>query len=148
MNHLSKLVIPAALCSAVLVGCQQPADKPQSSSVAPITAAAPVENSNPVATVINSTYTCDNGKIIAAVYDNRQADQSKVTLTIDGKTYQLTQAVAASGARYTTEQGINPEQGLSWHTKGADAVASTITLDHTAKPEDEKTLFSCSVQAA
>ncbi len=156
MNSVLKAVVPVAVLSVALFGCQKQGDK---SAPATQTAeqAASIQNKpvdqltrdasqNP--NMIRANYACDNGKTIVAIYDNNNPKQSRVTLTIDGKEYYLTQAISGSGARYTTEQGLNPEQGLDWHTKGPEAVASTITLDHTAKPEDEKNLFSCKENTA
>lgn len=156
MNSVLKAAIPVALLSFALLGCQKSDDTSAPAKQTAEQAAAiqnkPVEeltrdtSQNP--NMIRANYDCDNAKTVVAVYDNNNPKQSKVTLTIDGKEYYLTQAISGSGARYTTEQGINPDQGLDWHTKGPEAVASTITLDHTAKPEDEKTLFSCKEKAA
>lgn len=152
MSLLTKVFLPAVVCSMALVGCQKTVEKvetpaPATPVAAPsdtASASAPaVVDSSASASIVNTTYSCDQGKTVTAEYDNTQAAQSKVALTIDGKTYQLNQAVAASGARYTTEQGLTANQGLSWHTKGPVAIASTITLDHTAKPEDEKVLLNC-----
>ena len=156
MNPILKVMLPVGVLSIALLGCQKPADKSAPASQTAEQAAAiqnkPMDqvstpdSQNP--NMIRASYTCDNGKTVQAVYDNNNPEQSTVTLSMDGKDYHLTQAVSGSGARYTTEQGINPEQGLDWHTKGPEAVASTITLDHTAKPEDEKTLFSCKEQGS
>ena len=151
MNMILKAVVPVSLLAVALSACQKPADKSAPAAQTTEQAAAiqgqPTEQvsaetaQNP--NMIRASYDCDNGKTVLAVYDNNNPQQSKVTLTVEGKEYHLTQAVSGSGARYTTEQGLSPEQGLDWHTKGPEAIASTITLDHTAKPEDEKTLFSC-----
>lgn len=142
MNILFKVLIPS---SAVLflMGCQKsseaPAQTPATQTEKTVSVAKPVE----AKAVVQTSYQCDHNKMIYATYDNSDANQSKVTLIIDGKTYQLTQAVAASGARYTTEHGPLDGFGLDWHTKGADAIASTITFDHAVKPNSEKILFTC-----
>jgi membrane-bound inhibitor of C-type lysozyme len=88
------------------------------------------------------TYQCDKGQTIIALYK----DDNSAVLTIDGKDYDLYSVVSGSGARYATEQGLNFEQGMSWHTKGDDAILKTVTLDDSAKPEDEVILFSCSIK--
>lgn len=156
MNSVLKAGIPVILLSVALLGCQKQDDKSAPATQTAEQAAAmqnkPVDqvtrdaSQNP--NMIRANYACDNGKTIVAIYDNNNPKQSRLTLSIDGKEYYLTQAISGSGARYTTEQGLNPEQGLEWHSKGAEAVASTITLDHTAKPEDEKILFSCKEQSS
>lgn len=153
MTILAKVLIPSVLCSMALLGCQKSVEQTDASAVTTTPAQETSATTTPATTndatsSMSTTYTCDQGKTVIASYDNTQPDQPKATLSIDGKTYQLHQAVSASGARYTTEQGLNPDQGLSWHTKGKDAIASTITLDHTAKPEDEKVLLSCTEKSA
>lgn len=151
MNSILKAFVPVSVLSIALLGCQKPSDisAPARQTAEQVAALQnkPVEQVNRDTSqnpnMIRANYDCDDGKSVTAIYDNNNPKQSKVTLSIDGKEYYLSQAISGSGARYTTEQGLNPEQGLDWHTKGPEAIASTMTLDHTAKPEDEKTLFSC-----
>ena len=76
-------------------------------------------------------YSCDSGATVAAVYDS-DAAVPRAKLTIRDRSFDLHSVVAASGARYATEQGFEPDKGLQWWTKGDDATLSEMTLDHTA----------------
>lgn len=101
--------------------------------------------STPAAAIPSKTvnYACTPSKNIVTTYDNSDPANPKAVLAIDGVIYELYSVVSASGARYATEQGILPEHGMQWHSKAEKAVLMTMTLDHTAKPEDEKILFDC-----
>ena len=144
----------ATLVVAVsLTACDQPDAKPQSAAaVSPAVPATEVLVSEPpvsVTAVQSSTvhYGCTPDQQILATYDNRDATKPKAILNINGVDYELYSVVSASGARYATEQGIQPEQGMQWHTKADKAVLTSMTLDHTVQPEDEKTLFDCTEHA-
>ena len=93
--------------------------------------------------IINTTYHCDEGKVIYATYDNNNINSPKASLMIDGRQFEMYSVIAASGALYATEQGINPEQGMRWHTKGLEATLETMTLDDSADPSMEKLLLRC-----
>lgn len=88
-------------------------------------------------------YQCEPSQSIQATYDNTDPQKPSVSLTINGKTYPMYSIVTASGAGYATEQGMHEGQGMKWLTKGDSALLVSMTMDHTAKPEDEKTLFAC-----
>lgn len=94
-----------------------------------------------------TTYDCDNGESILAQYDN-EGENTGVTLTLGDKSYTLYSVVTASGARYASEEGLTPEEGIQWLTKGDEGVLTTLILDHTAPPEDNNVLFRCIKQGA
>lgn len=85
---LSCLGLTAAACS------QEPATAPS----APIEAAA-----GPPAAAVG--YACESGKVVTATYP----DTETARVSYDGRDYDLTSAVSASGARYVG-------QGLEWWT--------------------------------
>lgn len=155
---MQQIYLMCATCvlAVSLVACDQP-DKSQSVAVSPAVPAPDVvvpevvvpEPPMSVTAGQSSTvhYGCKPDQQILATYDNRDATKPKATLNINGVDYELYSVVSASGARYATEQGIQPQQGMQWHTKADKAVLTSMTLDHTAQPEDEKTLFDCTEHA-
>lgn len=146
-----RLMSTTLLLGWLLSACSQP--NTNNTQVDAVDAQSSVTNTTPVSTDMATQtqastvlYACTPSKQIAAVYDNSDATQPKAVLTIDGVAYEMYSVIAASGARYATEQGMQPEQGMQWHSKADKAVLMTMTLDHTAKPEDEKILFDCTEQ--
>lgn len=97
--------------------------------------------------VMSHEYQCTPTQLIGVTYDNTDPQKPSVSLTINGKTYPMYSIVTASGAGYATEQGIQDGQGMKWLSKGDTALLVSMTMDHTAKPEDEKTLFECQMVA-
>ncbi len=100
----------------------------------------------PSFTQVARTYQCDQQKTIQAIYTTYPSSQAKpphLTLNIDGQSYEMYSVPAQVGSLYATEQGINPEQGMRWHVQGLEARLVSMTLDHTAKPENEKLLLRC-----
>lgn len=85
-----------------------------------------------------SEYSCDNGMTVFAQY---QPD--KVNLSINGIQKELYQTVSASGAKYATENGLKPDMGLIWWTKGDEATVFDMILDHTVSPDDYKKIAVC-----
>lgn len=85
-----------------------------------------------------SGYTCDNGIKVSAQYY-----PDKVDLTVNGTQKELYQTVSASGAKYATENGIEPETGLIWWTKGDEATMFEMILDHTVNPNDYRQITVC-----
>ncbi|MEC7119344.1 MAG: MliC family protein [Pseudomonadota bacterium] len=152
-NNLIKnsLLSSAVVLAMTLVACSKNEPTNTSDSVAndaPVMQQDTQPSTDPAATdaVTTQVYTCTPDKTITATYDNSNAEQPKAMLDIDGVSYDLYSVAAASGARYATEQGINPEQGMQWHTKGDSAMLMTMTLDHTANPDDEQVLFDCTTE--
>ena len=158
---MQQIYLMCATCvlAVSLAACDQPDGKPESAAaVSPAVPATDVvvpevvvpEPPISVTAGQSSTvhYGCTPDQQILATYDNRDAAKPKATLNINGVDYELYSVVSASGARYATEQGIQPEQGMQWHTKADKAVLTSMTLDHTAQPEDEKMLFDCTEHTA
>lgn len=88
-------------------------------------------------------YQCDNQQTIQASYSDSKTQPSTVTLHINGQRYQLYSVPSQAGSLYATERGINPEQGMRWHVQGLEARLVSMTLDHTATPDQEQLLMRC-----
>lgn len=104
------------------------------------------KDAKPFFTQVTRTYQCDQQKNIQAVYTTYPPDQAKLphaTLYLDGQQYEMYGVPANIGSLYATEQGINPEQGMRWHVQGLEARLVSMTLDDSARPEDEKLLLRC-----
>lgn len=84
------------------------------------------------AAIVEVAYTCADGRRIEARYDNTRPGQSGARLQVDGRSFELYNVVAASGARYATESGLRPDHGLQWWTKGDEATLSEMLMDHAA----------------
>ncbi len=96
-------------------------------------------------TVIAASYDCKPAMKVDVVYDNSDPETSRAKVTIDGKTYDMTIARSASGARYATDAGRSPGKTLVWWNKGndgtllegkagaADATEETIVASCTGK---------------
>jgi membrane-bound inhibitor of C-type lysozyme len=87
------------------------------------------------------TYSCVSGRTIIATYGDESA-----RLAFDGHTFELHQARSASGARYATEQGLQPDHGLQWWIKGDDATLNEMIMDHAAPLP--RTIDTCHVTPA
>jgi membrane-bound inhibitor of C-type lysozyme len=72
-------------------------------------------------------------------YDNT-ADQPKATVTLDGKTFDMTLSPSASGARYMTTSGRSPDKTLVWWNKGADGFLMEGTGPNS---ENEQSVATC-----
>lgn len=129
----------------MLSACSQPDQHSPATSVAEVAVSRPVADAIPVAVTQSNTvhYACRPSQDITVTYSAQDATQPKATVVIDDIAYEMYAVVAASGARYATEQGIHPEQGMQWHTKGDSAMLMSMALDHTVSSEDEHMLFSC-----
>lgn len=139
------LSLSIVLLAGVLSGCNDApkANDAQNTLPAPPPASLtppPQANQN---AVLTQDYQCMPAQRIQAIYDNTDPQKPSVSLTINGTTYPMYSIVTASGAGYATEQGIHDGQGMKWLSKGDSALLVSMTMDHTAKPEDEKTLFEC-----
>lgn len=109
-------------------------------------APAPVEpNAAQPAPINTVTYKCESGAVIVVRYDNSNPETPTAQLTYKEKIFDLFNVRAASGARYSTEQGLAPDMGLQWWTKGPEATLSEMLMDHTA-PEPSQ-IESCTAQA-
>ena len=131
------------LAPLVLAACNPSATPDEAAPTPAATPSAAAPEATPAPVAAGDSYSCDNGKTVLAAYDNSDPNMSKVTLTIDGANYQLTQAISGSGARYTSENGPTPDQLLTWWTKGEEATWSESPLDDSVTPEDEKIIATC-----
>ncbi|MFZ3193919.1 MAG: MliC family protein [Moraxellaceae bacterium] len=154
-----RLMCAACVLAVMLTACDQPEATPEPAAApnpavpaTDVVVSGVVEPEAPVSVTAGQSstvhYSCTPDQQILATYDNRDATKPKAILNINGVDYKLYSVVSASGARYATEQGIQPEQGMQWHTKADKAVLTSMTLDHTAQQEDEKTLFDCTEHTA
>lgn len=75
---------------------------------------------------------CESGQKIMVRYDNTNPDIPTATLEYKGQTFEMYNVRSGSGARYATEQGLAPDKGLQWWTKGDDATLGEMLMDHTA----------------
>ncbi|HFC8822052.1 MliC family protein [Neisseria cinerea] len=69
-----------------------------------------------VTQVSDGVFSCENGLSVHV----RQLGSGKVELRLDDKRAVLSSAVAASGERYTSENGLFGH-GAEWHQKGGEA---------------------------
>ena len=69
-----------------------------------------------VTQVSDGVFSCENGLSVHV----RQLGSGKIELRLDDKRAVLSSAVAASGERYTSENGLFG-YGAEWHQKGGEA---------------------------
>lgn len=136
------------LAPLALAACNSSTTPEEAAPTPDATPSVAATETAPAPVAAGDSYSCDNGKTVLAAYDNTDPNMSKVTLTIDGANYQLTQAVSGSGARYTGETGPTPDHLLTWWTKGEEATWSESPLDDSVKPEDEKIIATCKTAKA
>ena len=96
--------------------------------------------------VITVTYQCESGQTIVARYDNTNPDAPTARLEYRNRTFEMYIVRSGSGARYATEQGLSPDKGLQWWTKGDGATLSEMLMDHTAPEPTE--IESCTAKPA
>lgn len=113
------------------------------SSSAASQAASSARNTSPNDAIF-TTYHCDNGKSVEASYADDD-ETPAATLVIDDKHYAMYRVVSASGARYASEQGLLPNEGMQWYVKNGEAMLVAMVLDHTANPDEAQVLFRCQV---
>lgn len=82
--------------------------------------------------IIEATYHCESGATVTVRYDNTDASAPRARLGYKGRTFDMYSVMSASGARYATEQGLEPDKGLQWWSKGNEATLSEMVMDHTA----------------
>lgn len=82
--------------------------------------------------IIEATYRCESGTTVTVRYDNTDPTAPRARLDYKGRVFDMYSVVAASGARYATEQGLEPDRGLQWWSKGDEATLSEMIMDHTA----------------
>ncbi|MBT0586959.1 MliC family protein [Alteromonas oceanisediminis] len=87
-------------------------------------------------------YYCDNGERAGVIYLSEAAGSGAI-LHYQGQDYEMYPTRTASGAKYATEQGLSPEEGLIWWTQGESAMLMTMILDHTVSAEDYPMIARC-----
>jgi membrane-bound inhibitor of C-type lysozyme len=127
---------PAFLLAACGGSKTEPAPTDTATSATPTAAMADA----PVA------YDCLPAQRLSVAYDN-SADPAKAALTLDGRTYDLTVGVSASGARYVTENGRTAGKTLVWWNKGQDGTLYEGTAGNPDAPETKIAECSPSVVA-
>jgi membrane-bound inhibitor of C-type lysozyme len=108
-NMLRRLILAISLVIGLAACTQSPTGQKSAASGSAVQSASSVNK---------ISYTCENGMKILAEYSVAPADQSTVKLEISGKSYVLVNAISASGARYTTMNGMKPDKAVQWWTKG------------------------------
>lgn len=112
----------ATLLCAGIAGCSSSDARSGAGASAPSEANA----------IVQVSYACADDRRIDARYDNSDPARSTARLVIDGRRFDLYHVISGSGARYATENGLQPDHGLQWWTKGHEATLSEMLMDHTA----------------
>ncbi len=73
-------------------------------------------------------YDCDNHWIVDVQYENTEAI-ANARLTLNDRELVLYSVMAASGAKYATENGLSEGKGLVWWIKGASGTLYENILD-------------------
>jgi membrane-bound inhibitor of C-type lysozyme len=89
-------------------------------------------------------YACENGWRVAAQYVIDPTGVPLAVVRIEGKQRTLASAMSASGARYLTREGLEPDTRLVWWTKGDEALVLTGASD---LPEFEEDLVTRCLEA-
>lgn len=135
---MKQLLITAA--ALALAACGQFAEKPEPPAPAD-------EPAFPLATAERSVaYVCERDLPITAVYGTNREGTPDVALIIRGTDIRLTQAVSASGARYTSPIGLETGMGLAWWTKGDEAILQQAPRDQIDDPGAATTIRTCRVK--
>lgn len=131
------LLASAALLT--LAACGQFAEKPEPP--------ATEEPAFPLASAERSVaYVCERDLPITAIYGTNREGTPDVALIIRGTDIRLTQAVSASGARYTSPIGLETGMGLAWWTKGDEAMLQQAPRDQIDDPGAATTIRTCRVK--
>lgn len=137
-NHVKPILVLVPI--ALLAACGKSNDTATADG-ATATATATPDAATPVAAATPISYDCLPAQRLTASYDNSGATP-KATLTLDGKTYELTSVQAADGAKYATDQGRSAGKTLVWWTKGPDGTLLEGKVGGSAS--DEAKLAECS----
>lgn len=92
-------------------------------------------------------YTCEKDLPITAVYGTDLAGNPDVALIIQGQNFNLTQTVAASGARFASPQGLEPGMGLIWWEKGGTAMLQQVPSDKLSDAAAAQTIKTCEAKS-
>ena len=142
---LRRTLPAAALIAPLLIAAcgERPAEPKQEAAAPAATEPAPPAPDAPPE-VIEASYECTPAMTLSVKYDN-SVDPPKAAVTLDGKTYDMTIAPSASGARYMTVSGRTPDMTLVWWNKGRDGF---LQEGKGATSDDEKTIATCTEKSS
>lgn len=117
-------MIMISASSAMLLACQQN---------------LPLPNSQPQPDSV--VYLCDEQVRI----EKQQLDEQTIRLKISDQLFDLTafDAPDKSQKYYSSEQGLQAEQGLLWIENEQTATLKSLMLDHTIQIEDYPVIYQC-----
>jgi len=145
---LKRILTAAVFIAPLLAACgERPAEPKQEATAPPATEPGPPPPApEPAAPpeIIEASYDCTPAMALSVKYDNT-VDPPKAAVTLDGKTYDMTIAPSASGARYLTASGRTPGMTLVWWNKGKDGM---LQEGKGATSDDEKTIATCTGKAS
>jgi membrane-bound inhibitor of C-type lysozyme len=97
-------------------------------------------------------YFCDNNQALSVEYYERALDRSHVNTGINlryqNREFEMYRSYSASGAKYATEQGLNPEDGLMWWSTGEKGRLITMILDDSVTAEDYPIITTCKTKGS
>jgi membrane-bound inhibitor of C-type lysozyme len=91
-------------------------------------------------------YTCEKDLPVTAIHGTDVKGQPDLALIIRGQDFRMTPAPAASGARYTTQYGLEPGLGLAWWEKGDEALLQQAPFKQIDDPAVAQTIRTCRVK--
>ena len=129
-------------CALAAGACSEASKEPVNETKSENSAAKVTEQSNSASTVNVVQYQCENGNSLQAEYMSSDLEHS-AKITYDGNTFNMYSTKSASGAKYATEQGLTPNDGLIWWSQRDEGMLMTMILDHTAEAEDYPIITNC-----
>jgi membrane-bound inhibitor of C-type lysozyme len=140
---MPRLALLAAAFIAPLAACgERPAEPAQEAAAPAVTEPAPpppTASSPPGPAMVEASYECVPVMTLSVKYDNT-ADPPRAAVTLDGKTFDMTRALSASGARYMTLEGRSPGMALVWWNKGQEGFLQEGKGEAMA---DDKVIATC-----
>jgi membrane-bound inhibitor of C-type lysozyme len=140
---LRRAVPAVALIALPLVAAcgERPAEPKQEAAAPAVTEPAPppTASSPPGPAMVEASYECVPVMTLSVKYDNT-ADPPRAAVTLDGKTFDMTRALSASGARYMTLEGRSPGMALVWWNKGQEGFLQEGKGEAMA---DDKVIATC-----
>jgi heat shock protein HslJ len=94
-------------------------------------------------TARSERFVCDDGKVVMARHDQRDAQRPEALVAFDGQVYAMRGAPVTSGARYVIERGRTPDWSLEWRTRGDEGVLLEAPLSDTRQASDLRTIARC-----
>lgn len=92
-------------------------------------------------------YICDNNQVLSVEYYERAVDRSEgktgINLRYENREFEMYRTYSLSGEKYATEQGLNPEDGLMWWSKGEEGTLITMLLDDSVTAADYPIITRC-----